>query len=155
MLAWFKSAKDLMVFFGNPGCGKTYFCAAIYNHFRQKRVFSDMRYWHEDKLLSRVRGGMSSGEDYLDCARRLCDDQLIILDDMGSTGINEWRNEIYYTIIDERVSSRKPTIITTNLSKEKIFEQMGERINSRLMSVENTVINMRSDDLRQIPLDQR
>jgi DNA replication protein DnaC len=149
MVKWIKGKKDFLVFTGTPGCGKTYFAAAVWNHNQEHKIFNTVRAYREHDLLGKIRTMMNNGRDYLEDAKELCDDELIIIDDLGSTGVNEWRNEVYFTIIDYRSSSRKPTIITTNLNKDKLSVDVGMRIYSRLMDRENTFIEMQSTDLRQ------
>lgn len=152
MADWMKKKSDFLLFTGTPGCGKTYFAAAVWNYNRANRIYPTCRGWKEHDLLGNIRTKMENGRDYLEDAKELCDDELIIIDDLGSTGVNEWRNEVYFTIIDYRYSSRKPTIITTNLDKNKLAMDVGQRIYSRLMAQDNTFIDMQGIDLRKHPL---
>jgi len=152
MSDWLKGKRDFLVFTGNPGCGKTYFCAAVWNHNRQHKVFETARAWKESELLGRLRTQMNNGRDYLEDAKEMCDDELVIIDDIGSTGVNDWRNEVYFTIIDYRSSTRKPTIITTNLNKDRLAVDVGTRVYSRIMAKENTFIEMQGKDLRMLGL---
>ena len=73
---------------------------------------------------------------------------MIFLDDVGSS-INpkhftkkdlEWRREIFFSFLDQRYNCMKPTIITSNFSKEEFEEVYSERICSRLFASENTII---------------
>lgn len=152
VMQWIKGKKDLLLFTGTPGCGKTYFCAAMWNHDQDNNIFESCRLWKEADLLERIRTQMNNGRDHLADAKELCDDELIIIDDIGCTGVNEWRNSVYLTIIDHRVSSRKPTVLTTNLSKDALAVDVGLRIYSRVMAHENTFVEMLTGDLRRNPI---
>jgi DNA replication protein DnaC len=158
ILAWISNPADVLLYHGSPGIGKTYFCAALTEWMF--RMFSTRRYFREEDLLRRLRAGISAGEgDYLIRLEWLVDDQIVILDDVGS-GINprkvtsrdlEFRREIFFSFLDYRYRRRLPTIITSNFSKEDFLEVYSERIVSRLFSAQNTIIGNfnTSDDKRQ------
>lgn len=141
VLDWIKGRKNFLLYLGNAGIGKTYFCSAIYAHvcFR----YASFRYWNESELLKRVRSSMDDCKgDYLDALKFLIDDELVILDDIGSTGLNEWRKEIIFDAIDERYNSMKPTVITSNFSIKEFKEFFHERVPSRLFAKENCIIEI-------------
>ncbi len=147
-----KEKRDFLVFTGTPGCGKTYFAAAVWNYNQDHKIYENCRGWKEHDLLGSIRTQMNNGRDYLEDAKQFCDDQCVIIDDLGSTGVNAWRNEVYLTIVDYRYSSRRPTIITTNLNKDKLLLDVGDRIYSRIMASENTFIDMQGTDLRKLSM---
>lgn len=90
------------------------------------------------------------GGDYLDKLHYLCDDDFVILDDLGSSGVNDWRREVLFEFVDYRYVLKKPTVITSNLKPQEIYESFGGRFHSRLFSKENLVISIDSGaDLRQ------
>ncbi len=106
--------------------------------------FNSFRYWNESELLKRLRSSIEDfrGGDYLETLKHLIDDDLVILDDIGSTGLNDWRKEVIFDAIDERYNSMKPTIITSNFSKKEFLENFHERLGSRLFSKENIIIEI-------------
>lgn len=55
---------------------------------------------------------------------------LLVLDDLGSSRINEWQRERLLPVVDERWQHARPIIITTNM--DKLTEPLGERLASRL-----------------------
>jgi len=79
----------------------------------------------------------------------LVDDEFVIYDDLGSTGLNDWRKEVLFEFLDQRYVSMKPTIVTSNLTREEIYQQIHPRVASRLFAKENTLIEVRDDDKRQ------
>lgn len=101
---WMKTPKNMLVYHGTAGIGKTYLCAALTDWCFEK--FNDFMYWKEEDLLRRLRLGISEGKgDYLHSMRSMVDHQLVILDDVGS-GINpekfsnrdlEFRREVFYS----------------------------------------------------------
>lgn len=80
--------------------------------------------------------------DYLEQLKYLIDDDLVMIDDIGSTGLNEWRKEIIFDAIDDRYNSMLPTVITTNFSSREIKENFHPRVYSRLFAKENIVIEI-------------
>ncbi len=94
--------------------------------------------------------------DYLKELSHLLDDELVIVDDMGSSGLNDWRREVWLEIIDTRYEKTAPTVITTNFTREDIRKELGERCASRLLSKENCIIDLHGEqDLRQIEGDNK
>jgi len=83
-----------------------------------------------------------NGGDYLRTVQYAMDRDFVILDDLGSSGFNEWRSEVLFDTIDKRYESRKPTIFTSNLSREELTAGLGKRGASRLFAKENLVIEM-------------
>lgn len=113
------------------------------------RYIFSKRLWKERDLLTRVRSEMDLPGDYLERMKFLIDDELIILDDVASSGITDWRKDVLLGFLDQRYESELPTIITSNLSKESILETFGDRFHSRLFAKENTIIQISGPDLRQ------
>ena len=146
---YLKNPKNFLVYHGNPGIGKTYLCAALTEWTFEN--FPTRRYHRESDLLRKLRLGISEGKgDYLINLEYLVDDEIVILDDVGS-GINaekltyrdlEFRREVFFSFLDYRYNSCKPTIITSNFSKEQFLEVYSERIVSRLFAAENTIISL-------------
>ena len=136
-----KNPKNFLVYCGNPGIGKTYLCAALFEWAMKK--FKSFRYWNESELLKRVRSSMDNYQgDYLESLKLFLDDDLVMIDDIGSTGLTEWRKEIIFDAIDERYNSLKPTIITSNFSMKEFKELFHPRIYSRLADKDNTIIEI-------------
>ena len=118
-----------------------------------------MRYWNEREIMQKLRDFISSDVqgDYLKELSYTLEDYLIMIDDMGSSGMNDWRREVWLEIIDNRYESQLPTIITSNFTIPQIKEQMGDRIYSRFMSHDNTINQIHgAKDMRQeIPNEKK
>jgi DNA replication protein DnaC len=77
-----------------------------------------------------ARGGSAGGVlDFLD---RLASADLLHIDDLGAEHRTEWVLEQLYTIINSRYEDQRSTIVTSNLERDALAEQLGERIVSRL-----------------------
>lgn len=91
---------------------------------------------------------MDLNGDYLDSLRSLIDDHLVIVDDLGSSGVNDWRKEVLFELIDVRYESQKPTVFTSNLTEQEVIESFGSRFHSRFFSKENVFIHSDCQDMR-------
>jgi DNA replication protein DnaC len=149
-MEWLKGSRGMLVILGPPGVGKTYACAALYNFMEEMFPHVSKRYWKEADLFARIRKDMTVLEgDYAENMTFLTDDMFVLLDDLESTGITDWRKEALFTFIDARYNSKKPTVISSNLTPGLINEKLGERFHSRIMAAENVIIEIRGQDLRK------
>lgn len=125
-----------LCFFGNVGTGKTYAAACIANALIDKGVRVIMT------DFSRIINDMQSFDTrnkkaYID---DICSCDLLILDDLGAERQSEYALQICEQVIDERAKSKKPLILTTNISLEAIknpTDTKYARMYSRIL--ENTV----------------
>lgn len=100
--------------------------------------------------MSNVKESFHLKGDSDDQIRYLIDHDFYIYDDLGSTGfgINKestdvtWKQRVWFIILEERLSSGRPTIITTNYSRQKIKDNCGERTYSRMYAESNCIIEM-------------
>jgi len=147
---WMAKPKNFLVYLGNPGIGKTFLCAALTSWALEK--FQNFRYFNERQLFTKIRSSFEDVKgDYLDVLKYLVDDDLIMLDDIGSSGFTDWRKDVFFEAVDLRYNSTKPTIITSNLSKADFYKTYHSRLTSRLFSCENTIIELdTNEDFRQI-----
>ena len=83
------------------------------------------------RLLSVIRESIDSG-GVLDFLDRLAAIDLLHIDDLGAEHRTEWVLEQLYTIINARYEDERSTLITSNLERDDLAEQLGERIVSRL-----------------------
>ena len=76
-----------------------------------------------------------------------CD--LLVIDDLGAEFSTQFTNAALYNIINTRINSGLPTIISTNLNMKGLEERYTRRVSSRLIG-EYAVINFIGEDVRQI-----
>lgn len=74
---------------------------------------------------------------------RLAD--VLVLDDLGSSRINEWQREKLLGVVDERWQHARPTVITSNM--DEFDDALGPRLTSRLGDGA-TVVMLDGKDLR-------
>ena len=107
---WEKAkAENLgMLLWGDVGTGKSYMAASIANALLQQEVPVRML-----NLSDVMNATFESREELLREVRQC---SLLIIDDYGMERDTEFGNEIAFQVIDARYQSRKPLIVTTNLS---------------------------------------
>jgi len=144
----FPTNKNL-VLAGATGGGKTYSAQIIGNNLLD-RGFSVL-YVTAFSLIQRFKSYIStfdqSNSTELD-PLLLAD--LLIIDDLGSEPVIKNITEEYlYNIINERLITNRPFIITTNLSPDDLMTRYDQRLSSRILSREKSVvIEFNSQDLR-------
>ena len=74
---------------------------------------------------------------------------LLIIDDLGTEFITSFSTTSLFDIINSRILNKKSTIISTNLSPDKMMEIYSERVVSRLYG-EYDMIKFFGNDIRII-----
>ena len=116
-----------LLLYGDVGGGKTYIAASVANALMEKgkrvimRTVSDLIHATQDRgdpLAPMMRG---------------CD--LLIIDDYGAERDTEWSKEGLYLVVDGRYSSRRPMLISTNLTPKELSSAdiVDHRINDRIL----------------------
>lgn len=124
--------KNLLLM-GKTGLGKTFLCNSI-----AKRVLDDgftVIYISAGRLFKTLQDEQfnRNEEEELDS---FYDDvlsvDLLIIDDLGTEFSTSLVSAQFFNIINERMVNSKPTIISTNLTPDRIKEQYSDRVLSRL-----------------------
>lgn len=101
-----------LLLWGGVGTGKTYAAACIVNELLDRGVPS--------MITSFPRILNSGGYDKSEVASQMRNYELVVIDDLGVERDSEYALETVYMVIDERYKSGKPTIVTTNLTLERM-----------------------------------
>ena len=134
-----KKRRKFLVYLGNPGLGKTFLCASLFEW--AIRGFTSFRYYRERELQKKLLNAeIEHGWDTYKYLLDLTDDPVIFLDDVGKTKYSEPKEDHLFDFIDIRLSSCDPTIITSNLSSSEFRKIYGERLCSRLFCKDNIII---------------
>lgn len=124
---------------GHSGTGKTHLAVATATELEARGVkimFID--YPQMIQQLEELRPG--SFEQNMELGR-IENAELLIIDDLFKVGYREWDGKIFlrdfhrrmvYSIVNYRYNNRLPTVITTELNLERMFE-MDEAIGGRLI----------------------
>ena len=119
-------------FMGDVGTGKTTLAMlvskAALEAGRSVAIYSLPR------LLAELRKTFDEDSDrsFLELLDRLAAVDLLHVDDLGAERTSPWVIEQLYSIVNGRYEDQRSMVVTTNLSREELIEQIGERTVSRL-----------------------
>ena len=133
-----------LIFSGTCGTGKTHVAACIANELIDSGI---------DVYMDTIGGMVRSATDFkTDQAfmLMLASADLVVIDDFGTERSTANANEKIFQIIDERIRSKKPMIITTNLSEDELrnpTDIQKQRLYSRILSACG-VVSFKGNDIR-------
>jgi DNA replication protein DnaC len=149
LINWMRKPKNLLFIFGNMGTGKTYIAAALNNALEENKI--NLKCYNEFHFLSELRMCISQNDDAIDRIETICGVDFLIIDDLGSSRMNDWQKEMLFALVELRFTSGLPTIITSNLGYSELKETFHPRFASRIFAVKNTLIAIDGEDRRTLP----
>jgi DNA replication protein DnaC len=105
------------------------------------------------RLLSVIRERIDdprAGGGVLAFLDRLAAADLLHIDDLGAEHRTEWVLEQLYTIVNARYEDERSTLVTSNLGRDELAEQLGERIVSRLEGMCGEPLPFHGADARNV-----
>lgn len=138
--------------FGETGLGKTHLSLAAARRILEKGY--SVIYDSVINILRKIEKEHFSRDHTSEMIDLVIGSDLIILDDLGTEYETPFYNATIYNIINTRLNSGKPTIISTNLDFAGIKQRYDSRIVSRI-SAAYTCLEFRGEDVRlQIKKEQ-
>ena len=104
-----------LLLWGGVGTGKSFLAGCIANALMVQEV--PVRMTNFARILNELNNSFSGRNEVVG---RLCRYPLLIIDDFGMERGTEYALEQIYSIVDSRYRSRKPLIVTTNLTLDEI-----------------------------------
>ena len=127
--AEFSVKSPSLLLSGGPGLGKTFLSAAI------ARVVADggfsVVYETAGKIFSDFEAEKFGGGAERTAKYRRCD--LLIVDDLGTELVTQFTLSALYALVNGRMLSGLPTVISTNLTTDEIQRRYTAQIASRLL----------------------
>jgi DNA replication protein DnaC len=135
-------------FEGDVGTGKTLLAMTISKAALE--AGRSVAIYSVPRLLAEIKETYEpdSKRSFTDLLERLCQVDLLHLDDVGAEKQTEWVLEILYTVINERWQDERSIVITTNLAVADLREQITERTVSRLTEICGDPVPIMGPDLR-------
>ena len=127
----FDNSSPSLLFSGDTGLGKTFLSACIARKIADKGysvVYESAVHLFEKLEKAKFSGdeiAAKESEKYTAC-------DLLIVDDLGTEMGGQFVTTALYTLINDRILGGKPTIISTNLTKEEMDKRYSPQILSRL-----------------------
>ena len=123
--------SESLLFFGDTGLGKTHLSLAVATAALERGmgvVYSPVQ--NIIQKLEKEHFSYNSDTPILDDVLE-CD--LLILDDLGTEFSTSYSQSLIYNIINTRILTGMPTIISTNLQLEELAEKYNNRVASRII----------------------
>lgn len=139
----FQEISTNLLFYGNPGSGKTYLSYCIAKAILDKGFL--VVYKTSDELIKNLKDIRFNNDSTLESLLLECD--LLIVDDLGAEYLNEFTVTELFNLINKRILCGKKMLISTNLTLPGISKQYSERIASRLIG-EFKLCKFYSEDIR-------
>ena len=125
-----KDSKNL-IFLGGTGLGKTHLSLAIANVVINRGC--SVCYGTSQNICEElISQSFGRDGDYYYTKARVLESDLLILDDLGTEVDGKYNISEIYNIINSRILSGRPTIISTNLDWNELLEKYDQRVTSRL-----------------------
>ena len=142
----FQDTFGNLFFYGHTGVGKTFLTHCIAREIIEQghSVIYFSAYDLFDELAKRTFHSYDNTPDLPDYVGE-CD--LLIIDDLGTELTNTFVQSRLFLLINERLTQKKPTIISTNLEIGAFSEMYSERTFSRIFS-NYTMIKLTGRDIR-------
>lgn len=145
-LSFARDPRYFLTFLGESGCGKTHLAAAIAHHCLANGlivIFAVM-----PDLLDSLRAtyDKSSPVSYDELMHTYLENELLILDDLGTQYDTAWAIEKVYQIVNYRYNWRLPTVITTN----EVGADLDLRLQSRIFDARNVKFEILAGDYRPV-----
>lgn len=137
--------KPNLLFLGQSGLGKSYFANAIGAAAVERGI--ETRKVTAYRFVQDALSGIGNNSEPLAVYTNVT---LLILDDLGTEPmIPNVTAESLFRILNERAAMNLPTIVVSNLNKDELVSEYGERIASRLFDGARTaIVRFTGDNLR-------
>ncbi|MBQ7638734.1 MAG: ATP-binding protein [Clostridia bacterium] len=144
----FDTDSQNLLMIGETGLGKTHLSLAIAGEAIKKgyKVLYNSAQNIFNELQKEYFGRGESREQFETLVLE-CD--LLILDDLGAEFSTQFTDAALYNIINTRINTSLPTVISTNLTLKELEERYSHRISSRLIG-EYLQLRIFGNDVRQV-----
>ena len=150
-----------LFFIGSCGVGKTHLAVAIINALIKTKGVSCIFYdfWDLLKSIQQTYGSNSEISES-EILAPVLNKEIVLLDDLGSHKVTDWRRDMLTYIINKRYNEKKVTIITSNFipsdktgkrsnsEEDSLEERIGERLVSRFYEM-CCVFEIKGEDFRK------
>ena len=151
---WVDDGKNLYITSHNMGNGKTSWAIKLMlkyfdeiwsgNGFRQRALFV-----HVPTYIMKCKDFNNVDREFEELKRQIQEVDLVVWDDIGSTGITQYDYSNLLMAIDARVLNGKANIVTGNCTTRQELEQMiGAKLTSRLFGSETEIVEFKGGDMR-------
>jgi len=152
----FSPASESLLLLGKTGLGKTHLSLAIAGAVTRKAysvVYTPVQSLMDKLESDKFSYDAAKKEQYAGNVRSTVSCDLLVLDDLGTEFMTQFTSSTLYSIINSRLVSGRPTIVSTNLEMAEIEQKYSERMVSRLMGIYK-VLKFTGRDVRLVKKGQ-
>lgn len=136
----FEEERGNLLFTGSTGVGKTFLTNCIAKELID-RYYSVIYLSANDlfDVFSKNKFEYQTEEEMKDIYQYILECDLLIIDDLGTELNNSFTSSQLFYCVNERLVSKRSTIISTNLSMNRLRDAYTDRVTSRIMSEYQTI----------------
>ena len=135
-----------LFFYGDTGVGKTFLSHCIAKELIDRSYFV-LYFSAFDFFNFLAKNTFQRDHTASDMTEYISSCDLLIIDDLGTELTNSFVSSQLFFCINDRITNRKSTIISTNLTMEDFLATYSERIFSRISS-NYTMLKLIGNDIR-------
>jgi DNA replication protein DnaC len=142
----FDSEFHNILLYGDTGVGKTFLSNCIAKELMD--TSHSVIYFSAFQLFDALaKSTFETNAEYDDMVQYIFDCDLLIIDDLGTELTNSFVSSQLFLCVNERILRRRSTIISTNLSIDRLVDTYSERTFSRISS-NYTMLKLIGEDIR-------
>lgn len=126
-----RQPQGVLVLYGPYGVGKTHLLAAITNAFDQPG--ETCLYTSAVTLFEVLQERIQQKREYQDLLKQAFHARVLVIDDLDKPKPSDFRESIYYHLIDKRTLAGLPLVISANSAPAALERWIGGAAQSRLM----------------------
>lgn len=144
----FTKKAQWLIMYGGTGLGKTHLSLAIANVVIERGY--DVYYGSIQSIMEKLEKEHFGRKNYEENEKdEIINADLLIIDDLGVEFVTQFTTAALHDLLNARMLKGLPTIISTNLEMEEIYEKYTQRIASRLFG-SSLPLAFCGKDIRQI-----
>lgn len=144
----FDNKPQNLFFYGGTGVGKTFLTNCVAKELLDKGY--SVIYFTAFQLFDILsKGVFEKDSDAIATHQNIFNCDLLVIDDLGTELINSFTSSQLFLCVNERLIRQKSTIISTNLSVERIKESYSERTFSRILDSYTFINLFTEEDIRK------
>ncbi len=133
----FEKQKGLYIY-GKPGIGKTFIMKRFVKTLAQKN--NKVGFINVSNLVSNVKRSFNEENTYHKTLSILKEVNYLFIDDIGSEIISSWfRDEILFSILNERVEKNKVTFFSSNYSISNLQKLEAKTSNQKYLDINKSI----------------
>ena len=148
----FSQRSGNLLFTGAPGLGKTFLSACIAREVSEKGfsvVYDTAAHVFQQFESGKFGRENPFEEDPEEEINRYLNCDLLIMDDVGTEMLTSFVQSVFYRVINDRLLNQKKTILSTNLSMDKLGDRYGAAVLSRIQG-EYQILKFFGQDIRML-----